>query len=187
MRVLRGRRIDLRPAGAAGFPGSPALARNAPHALQRANSLLLSGLSVDQEPQPLGRAKDKHDTAQASNATQRLCCSTFGRGSDLWVYVRCFPWWRESVASILMGRFSGNLVLRSCRWSLCKIGHYGEVYIMAVSARSSTTAPEHPSAHSLRFADWPLSGNRDGRYGHGGVSGAFKFEARLPPLNSDAR
>jgi hypothetical protein len=37
---------------------------------------------------------------------------------------------------------------------------------MAGSARSSTTASEHRSAHSLRFADWPLSGNRDGRYGH---------------------
>ena len=87
MQVLRGRRIDLRPAGAAGFPGRPALPGNAAHARQRANSLLSSGLSVDEEPPPQGRAKDKHDTAQSSNATQRRCCSTFGRSSELWTYV----------------------------------------------------------------------------------------------------
>lgn len=34
------------------------------------------------------------------------------------------------MASILMGRFSGNLVLRSCRWSLCKIGHNQPVKVI---------------------------------------------------------
>lgn len=36
------------------------------------------------------------------------------------------------------------------------------------------------------LADWQLSGNRYGRFGHAALSGAIKFKAGLQPLNFGA-
>jgi hypothetical protein len=42
------------------------------------------------------------------------------------------------------------------------------------------------SLRKIGLADWPLSGNREGRYGHEPEVESFKFAAELLPLSSDA-
>jgi hypothetical protein len=57
---------------------------------------------------------------------------------------------------------------------------------LAGRVRSPTAASEHSNSQNLDLADWPLSGNRYGRFGHAALSGVFKFEAGLQPLNFGA-
>lgn len=42
---------------------------------------------------------------------------------------------------------------------------------------SPTVASERPSSQNLGLADWPLSGNRYGRFGHDALIGRLKFVA----------
>ena len=53
---------------------------------------------------------------------------------------------------------------------------------MADWVRSPTTPSEHPNPQNLGLADWPLSGNRYGRFGHNPEIESFKFTAAKQPL-----